>query len=63
MSPMSSPSTASRCRVRSCGQFSQNLVADGRDTVERLGRGHELADAALIVIGQTAPPGDFRTGH
>ncbi len=45
------------------GQFAQNLIADGRDTVERLSGGDQLADAALIVIGQTRPPGDFRTGH
>ena len=44
-------------------QCPQNLIADGCDTVESLGRGDERSDTALIVIGQTRPPCDIRMGH
>ena len=39
-------------------QFTQNLVAHGRHTVDRLRRGDQLADPALIVVGQTDTPAD-----
>jgi hypothetical protein len=37
-------------------QFAQNLIADGRDAVNCGRGGDELADRALVLIGQTGAP-------